>query len=42
MRNFPFITATVCLIIGAKFHDEIAKLLKDLPVIGDWFKTTSA
>ncbi len=35
MKGFPFITATIAVLVGVMFQTEIKTMLKDIPVIGD-------
>ena len=41
MKGFPFITAAVCLLVGAKFSDDIKNALKDVPFVGDLLNKTA-
>lgn len=38
MKGFPFITATVCLLAGAIFHEDIKKFAESVPLLKELFK----
>ncbi|WP_255593078.1 hypothetical protein [Mesoflavibacter sp. SCSIO 43206] len=39
MKGFPFVTAIICAVVGAKYADQIKDMLKDIPVIGDFLNS---
>jgi putative cell wall-binding protein len=41
MKGFPYVTALVCVIVGAKYSDQVKDMLKDIPVVGDFLTKTS-
>jgi len=41
MKGFPYVTAIVCVVIGAKYADQIKDMLKEVPFVGDFLNKTS-